>query len=206
MRVIETFILSAFLCCAAVPGYAEIITYNFTGTITSITTNQNNVIPNLNVGDTFSGYTKFESTGWDQTSGTMFVSLNGVNLLFAGSNIYGGVTQNPNRYSLRIAADNLGNNPGSTFNAFNFGPELVDSNGSAGITQPFPASLNLQEFETNTFLIAGTYVPSNSQVGLTGRLDTFTIAVPEPSSIVALAAGLAACYAKRRRLSKLVRA
>jgi hypothetical protein len=207
MKIINYIVLAIVLSCPAISGYAEMITYNFTGTITSVTTNTNNTIPNLDVGDTFSGYTSFESTGWNGSNGTVYVSLNGVDLLFTGPSIYGGVALTPNSYSLRIAGDAAGDITGSTFSAFNFGPDLIDSNGSAGITELFPESLNLQEFETNIFRIMGTY-PSDPSIGLNavGRLDSFTVAVPEPSCVLALLSGLTVYSVKRMRTMRRQRA
>jgi hypothetical protein len=82
------------------------LTYKFAGQITDVFQNPNNVIPNLAVGDDFAGHLTFESTGWHHTQGTVFASLNGVDLLFTGSYIYGNVTLGPaNRYEISIAGD-----------------------------------------------------------------------------------------------------
>ncbi len=161
---------------------ADLLTYSFSGRVTEITTNSNGVIPNLAIGDAFEGYTTFESEGWQQTEGVVFVSLNGVDLLFDGPFIYGAVDVTPpSHYSIRIAGDTFGNIGDSTFSAGNFGPDLEDSDGSAGHTSPFPKSLNLAEFEKNDFRIWGTYVSTGDAIFVTGQLSTFT-AVPEPTS------------------------
>ena len=111
----------------------------------------------------------------------MFATINDVDLLFDGQYIYGDVVVNPGSfYSIRIAGDTDGDIGDSTFAAFNFGPDLEDSDGSAGHDIPFPNSLNLSEFEENEFLIWGTYVATGDEIRITGRLDTFSN-VPEPT-------------------------
>jgi hypothetical protein len=174
------------------------LTYNFAGEITEVFQNSGNIIPNLAPGDPFTGYVTFESTGWDHTSGTVFAQLNGVDLLFTGSYIYGDVTLGPaTRYEIRIAGDTGGSITGSTFSAGNFGPELIDAYGSAGYTTPFPPVFDLSQFETNVFLISGGVIGApNRSVSATGRLTQF-FAAPEPGG--ALLAMLAASLLTARR-------
>jgi hypothetical protein len=174
------------------------LTYNFAGEIIEVFQNAGNVIPNLAPGDPFTGYVTFESTGWHHTQGTVFASLNGVDLLFTGSYIYGNVTLGPaNRYEIRIAGDTGGSIVGSTFTAGNFGPELIDADGSAGYTTPFPPVFDVSQFETNVFLISGGVIGApNRSVSATGRLTQF-FAAPEPGG--ALLAMLAASLLTARR-------
>jgi hypothetical protein len=168
---------------------AETLTYKYSGAITNIFLNEDNVIPDLAVGDAFTGYVSFESTGWHHTEGTVFVSLNGVDLLFTGNYIYGEVNvQLATNYSIRIAGDTGGDISGSTFSAGNFGPDLEDTDGSGGYSIPFPIWLDLNEFETNVFLLSGGFVDSKKRLSATGRLTEF-FAVPEPSSVVLVAFG-----------------
>lgn len=171
----ESFFGVVFLVLvAALPVHGQELTYEFSGTINQIATNQNEVIPSLEVGDPFSGYVTFDSTGWQQTIGTVSATVNGIELYFSGQYIYGGVTVEPGLlYDIRVAADNGGSIGDSTFNAGNFGPDLVDTDGSAGISEPFPHSLNLTEFEDNIFRILGTFVSTGDQISLLGQLDDF---------------------------------
>ena len=198
-------LVAAALLAFAVPGVAvgELITYQYAGEITEVTQNQDNVIPNLSVGDVFTGYVTFESTGWHRTAGIVFAKLNGVDLLFTGQYIFGNVAVEPARYAIRIAGDTGGAISGSTFNAGNFGPDLADSNGSAGYSQPFPPSLDLDEFELNVFRISGTVLATNDGISANGRLTQFTL-VPEPAT-AASAAGGALCLLRRRRRMALGR-
>ena len=181
----HTKLLAFFFAVAlASSAKADFLTYDFTGVVTEITLNQNDVIPDLDIGDEFSGFTTFDSNGWNGTDGTVFVELNGLNLLFDGPSIFGDVdVVFDTFYSIRIAGDAGGEIGESTFSAFNFGPDLEDSDGSAGHNEPFPNSLNLIEFEQNIFRIWGTYLPTGDQVTVTGQLNSFST-VPEPSSIL----------------------
>jgi hypothetical protein len=180
----------------AAAASAAPLTYRYTGEITVVSQNESNVIPNLAVGDPFSGYVTFESTGWHHTAGTVFATINGVDLLFTGQYIYGQVVLSPKLYEIRIAADNGGSIAGSTFNAVNFGPRLGDIDHSAGITTPFPATLNVEEFEINSFLLSGTVIGADADLDATGRLTAFWF-VPEPTGTVMFAAGFAIVCALR---------
>ena len=163
---------------------ADFITYNFTGSITGISVNENELIPDLDIGDTFYGFTVFDSNGWDNTPGTMFVSINGVDLLFDGENLVGGVNLDVGSdYSIVVAADGQGDIGESTFDAVSFGFNLGDTDGSAGISTLFPTSLDLSEFEQNSFNIFGRYVSTNDQIGISGQLDSLS-RVPEPSLVM----------------------
>ena len=195
-------IASLLLAANATPQVsAAPLTYKFAGQIADVFQNPNNVIPNLAVGDDFAGYLTFESTGWHHTQGTIFASLNGVDLLFTGSYIYGNVTLGPaNRYEISIAGDAGGSTVGSTFNAGNFGPELIDTDGSAGYAVPFPSVFDLSHFETNIFRISGSVIPATQSVSATGRLTQF-FAVPEPSGLLVCCGPLVALLARRRRAS-----
>ena len=151
---------------------AQMLTYGFSGLITEVTTNENDVIPGLSAGDAFDGFVRFDANGWNQTAGTVFASFNEVDLLFDGEFIYGSASVDPSvHYSIRVAADAGGEIGVSSFSAFNFGPELEDTDGSAGHSDPFPSSLHLAEFETNRFRIAGTYVSTGDAVSATWPAD-----------------------------------
>ena len=153
---------------------AQELTYDFTGTIIDIVDNENEIIPNLEIGTSFTGYVTFQSSGWQQTVGTVSATINDVELYFSGEYIYGEVDFAAGRfYDIRVAADNGGDIENSTFNAGNFGPDLVDTNGSAGISEPFPGQLNLTEFEENTFRIWGNYVATGDRIFISGQLNEF---------------------------------
>jgi hypothetical protein len=184
------------IALAALPRLGEsasaaLLTYQYAGVVTDVFLNENNAIPGLTVGDSFTGYTTFEATGWHHTAGTVFASINGVDLFFTGNYVYGNVEVQPAaKYSIRIAADAGGSITGSTFSAGNFGPELIDSDGSAGYATPFPPSLDLNQFETNVFLVSGTILATNQRLSITGTLTEFSI-IPEPTSsaLIAFAIG-----------------
>lgn len=181
---------------------ARPITYWFFGEITEVQRNDGDAIPGLAIGDTFDGYTTFEAGGWNGTAGTVQATINGVNLIFTGDSIYGGVSWGPGLpYSIRVAGDRAGAGSsiaGSTFSAGNFGSELTDTDASAGIVEPFPSQFDLNEFETNVFSISGSLIGSNDRVGATGTLTRFArFPVPEPSTAILAALGLLA-GARRR--------
>ena len=178
MKIRRSLIVFLSVIFLSTASQAQLITYNFTGTITEIDTNENGVVPGLVVGDSFSGFTTFESSGFNNTAGTVSIEINGLTLLFDGQSIFGGVEVVPGSlYSLRIAADTGGTLlPATTFSAFNFGPDLEDTDGSAGHAVAFPTSLNLAEFEENVFLIGGTFLETGDSIFLTGELNSFSLA------------------------------
>jgi hypothetical protein len=194
-------LLATVALIGASPALAD-LTYYFEGTITSVNNNENNVIPGLQVGDSFTGCTTFDETGWHASVGKVFASINGVDLLFDGNAIFGEVAVTPGSlYDIRIAADSVtgGLSSDSTFSAGNFGFDLVDTDGSAGHNSPFPTTLNLAEFEDNVFKISGRYIPTGEDVSALGELSYFSqIPVPEPASGVVLLAGCAALIRRRR--------
>jgi hypothetical protein len=191
-RLSTVLVASAAISATAT---AAPLTYRFTGEITVVSQNENNVIPNLAVGAPFSGYVTFESTGWHRTAGTIFAAINGVDLLFTGQYIYGEVVVQPDSHEFRVAGDTGGSITGSTFNAGNFGPELGDTDGSAQIAAPFPAVFDLAEFEVNTFLISGNLIAPARRVDADGRLTAFWL-VPEPASAILAAVGVGSLIAR----------
>lgn len=166
------------------------LSYHYAGIVSEVFLNENNAIPGLAVGDSFTGYTTFEANGWHHTAGTVFALIRGVDILFTGNYIYGKVEMGPAaKYSIRIAGDTGGAITGSTFSAGNFGPELIDSDGSANLSAPFPPSFDLDEFETNVFLVSGTILATNQRISLRGALTQFSM-IPEPTSIGLVALGM----------------
>ena len=154
--------------------HSQELTYDFTGEVTEINNNQNQIIPNLKVGDTFFGFTTFESSGWHQSVGTVSVEINGVLLYFEGQYIYGNVDYTQGVFhSVRIAGDHGGEIGESTFSAFNFGPELMDTDGSSNHDDAFPSEFNLSEFEGNIFRMLGSVVATGDQIHVNGRLIQF---------------------------------
>jgi len=178
---------------------ASPISYAYTGQITQVTSNPNDVIPNLAIGDLFTGQLTVDSSGWNRTAGEVRATINGVELVFDGEFVYGQVNVVPfSEYSIRIAADTGGDIGDSTFSAFNFGPNLIDSDGSADHNEQFPVSLNLTEFETNDFRIAGVVRSTGDFVNATGTLTSFVKVVPEPS-VTFIASGVIVVSLVRRR-------
>jgi hypothetical protein len=194
---LSALMLVAFGAVRTAP--AELLTYKYVGIITDVFQNENNVIPDLAAGDSFTGYATFESAGWNHTAGTVFASLNGIDLLFTGQYIYGNASLEPSgKYQIRIAGDTGGAIGGSTFSAGNFGPELIDTDGSAGYSELFPASFKLDEFEVNEFLISGSLIDSGNRVSAGGQLSQF-FAVPESSTFVLAALGALTVGSFRRK-------
>ncbi|WP_146396155.1 hypothetical protein [Pseudobythopirellula maris] len=181
-----TALLLTFL--SSTPALGASLTYVFSGEITEISSS--NEAHGVSLGDPFNGYMTFDSDGWHSTAGTVQATLNGVNLLFTGESIYGGVTAQPGGYySLRVAADTGGSIDGSSFSAGNFGPEIEDRDGSAGIAESFPAAFDLSEFETNILKIFGTYLPTNTRYSVSGTLTSLQL-VPEPASLLTAMCGM----------------
>lgn len=219
MRLYSSFVGCVFLLVLSSVAWGQTITYSFTGEITTIMTNQNNVVPNLDLGDSFSGFLTINSPELNNTptgnfnmadfnppSGTtavLFAELNGLDLLFDVPPVFGGAMVGPRFYTFSLSGDSSGvGGPTTTFAAFNFGVNsLVDTDGSAGITELFPDTLDLSEFELNVFSISGTHVPTGNGISLEGELTSFT-AVPEPSGFGIV--GMCVLLLSRRRYRQTV--
>lgn len=204
-----------FLAVSAM-SLGQTISYNFTGEITQIDANQNNVVPSLDIGDIFSGYLFIDSPELNNTNsanfnpvsgttGVVYTEINGIDLLFDVPSVYGSAFVSPGFYSFGFAGDLGGGSgplPTTTFSAFNFGiDDLLDTDGSAGVTELLPDSLDLSEFEVNVFRISGIHIPTGNLINLTGELTSFTVAtaIPEPSGVGVITMGLLLLLNRRRR-------
>lgn len=150
------------------PCSGQFVDYYFDGVITAVFENENDVVPGLAAGDPFSGKLRFDSRGWQNTAGIISVSINGVELLFEGDSIFGGLSNDPN-YSFRIVADAGGDIRNSTFSAGNFGIVLEGTDPSELdnliLSVPGP-----EEYETNSVSIFGTVIASDDRVGAFGEV------------------------------------
>ncbi len=221
MRLHCSFVGCIFLLALSSVAWGQSITYSFTGEITSILTNQNNVVPNLDLGDSFSGFLTIDSPELNNTpmggfnmanfnppSGTtavLFTEINGLDLNFDVPPVFGTAAVGPGLFVFDLVGDSSGGGAiaTTTFAAFNFGVEgLVDSDGSAGITELFPDTLDLSEFEVNIFAISGIHVPTGNLISLEGELNTFT-AVPEPSAF-GIVGMCVLCLSQRRHRQTVI--
>ena len=217
MRFYSSFLGCILFLALGSVSLGQSITYNFTGEITVINTNTNNIVPNLNLGDSFSGFlninspelantTSAELDTFSGTTATIFTSINGLDLNFDIPNVFGDASVAPGSFSFDFVGDQGGGAsplPTTTFSAANFGVStLADTDGSAGITELFPNTFDLSQFEQNVFVISGTHVPSGNSIGLVGELTSFTTeSVPEPSALGILGLGVLMLSRRRYRRS-----
>ncbi len=158
-----------FCAFASTPCEGQFLDYFFDGVITEVTENENDAVPNLAVGDTFSGQLRFDSRGWHNTAGIISVTINGVELRFEGDSIFGGLSVDPD-YSFRIAADAGGDIRNSTFQAFNFGIQFEDIGSSFPYSDTFPEFVASEDYETNVVRIWGSMVASGDRVIALGEV------------------------------------
>ena len=136
-------------------------------TITDVIENDNNVLPGLMLGSVaddginrfgFTAILRYNRQGWNGTPGSISIDIRGVNLLFEGDSVFGGITGDPN-YSYRIAADQAG-----------AGADIRNSNFS-----PSNLALELEAFEDSTFPFDETQLAFDG--AFAGGLETnrFTI-------------------------------
>ena len=178
MRILKsisnTLLAGALLVTVFVePCSGQFVDYFFDGVITGVFENENDVVPGLAIGDSFSGQMRFDSQGWQNTAGIISVSINGVELLFGGDSIFGGLSNDPN-YSFRILADQAGFGAdirNSTFSAGKFGIVLEAQNPSEqeNLILPVPGPI---EYETNSFSIFGTVIASDDRVSAIGEVTS----------------------------------
>jgi len=188
---------------------AEIVQYTYTGEITSITFNQNNVLGDLQIGDAFDGVFEFDlsvpdvfpdnpTTGSYDQDGVMNVNLPAISLDYSGHLfiwVHNDTTALPGD-QFGIAADNSFGD----FNVSFFGVTLTDTTALAFDSDALPSLLQLLDFDGTVFRLSGHRISTFDSFQVKGAL-TSLILVPAPSTvIVALAlfggAGLRRC---RRR-------
>jgi len=167
MRILKsisnTLLAGALLVTLFVePCSGQFVDYFFDGVITGVFENENDVIPGLAVGDSFSGQMRFDSQGWQNTAG-----------IISGDSIFGGLSNDPN-YSFRILADQAGFGAdirNSTFSAGNFGIVLEAQNPSEQDNSILPVPGPI-EYETNSFSIFGTVIASDDRVSAFGEVTS----------------------------------
>ena len=190
---------------------AEIVQYTYTGEITSITLNQNNVLGDLQIGDPFDGIFEFDLSvpdghpsdpnrgSYDQ-DGVMTVTLPAISLGYSGHLFIGVQNDHPG-----VPGDRFGigaDNSFGDFNVSNFGITLTDSTASAFDSDALPSFLQLLDFDGTEFRLSGFRISTSDSFSVKGAL-TSLILVPAPSTaIVTLAlfggAGIRKCRRRGR--------
>ena len=191
-----------FLACAcgvAVP--ARGVTYHFAGEVTRVFTNQQDAIPGLTPGDTFTGQVVVPEWPAIGLPGRVQVSVNGVSLQVVGGEFFAdsGVDPDTQAFWLNFSATTFGEAQApSTFTPVTFGPVLGDTDGSAGLIDPLPPALPLAQFEANRFVLQGVLLAGSRSFNAEGVLTYFGQA-PAPEPATGLTLVVAGLMARRRR-------
>ncbi len=170
---------------------AEVVQYAFTGEITSITFNQNNVLGDLQIGDPFDGILEFDlsipdgspnpNVGQYDQDGVMAVNLPELSLNYSG-HLFMGVF-NDSWFSDADFFFMEADNSFGDFNVSSFGVQLTDSTASAFDSDALPSLLQLPDFDGTLFRLSGSRLSTSDSFQVTGAL-TSLIFIPAPSTVI----------------------
>ena len=184
---------------------AEIVQYAYTGEISSITLNQNNVLGDLQIGDPFDGIFEFDlsvpdvfpdnpTTGSYDQDGLMTVNLPAISLDYSGHLFVFVFNDGLSGDRFAIVADNSFDD----FNVSSFGVTLTDSTASAFDSDALPSLLQLLDFDGREFKLIGSRLSTGDSFSMTGVITSLTI-VPTPGTVVVALALFGGAGLRRRR-------
>jgi len=195
-----------------VPVKATPVIFNFSGTITGVTDNNNLLDGSIIVGDTYSGMLSYDSSLPDTvsdptvySSGSLSSSVTGV--VTAGNYVFTGGSgtidlQNKSSDSLLFLLPytstppiNLGSNPGRAIFL-----RFLDSSGTVFPNDSLPTNLDLNNFTSVGLQLFGDSGPGNPLFSVSGDTNSLN-AIPEPSTMLLFGTGLAGLGLWRYRKS-----
>ena len=173
---------------------AEIVQYAYTGEISSITFNQNNVLGDLQIGDPFDGIFEFDLsvpdvfpdnpiTGSYDQDGVMTVNLPAISLDYSGHLFVWVHNDSLSGDQFGIVADNSFGD----FNVSSFGVILTDTTASAFDSDVLPSLLELFDFDGRKFRLSGSRLSTGDSFSVMGTLTSLTI-VPTPGTVIVVLA------------------
>lgn len=196
-------VIAALLSVVVLSAGAAPVSLSFSGTITSAAAPLAGL---LLPGDSFQGVTLLDSDAPDSS-------------LSPGQGVYDGLTSSltvgahaftPAMFTdgqlvvgdgstdLLVLFHNLVGPSSSGFTAVGFSIGLVDSSGSALASDAVPLSLGLNAFDSASFSLVFREDTTGTIYSAFGTLDTFSAAVPEPSSFLLIALGLGSLVVRQR--------
>lgn len=201
------FFASLFFLSSA--ANAVLVSYNFSGALSSVSDTGNLLGGDFSVGDTFAGTFSYESDSVDGSSSPTYftspadVSISAqLNTYDFGSSIASVDLNSDVHYIFFIAGFSsdpfidLGTNPGRLMTIF-----LKDDTGAVFQDDALPTSLDFNDFSEATFRLFGDTGPGGATFTMLGSISSLTLpsAVPEPTTLAIFGIGLAGLAGMRRR-------
>jgi hypothetical protein len=185
------------LLAAATSSSAAPVKAKFSGHVTQVFLNTNNILGALSGGEPFVGEAVYDSEATDYNSqsnegsyvgfpGSVSVLLNGTPYEYQGTFLYVHVYDNLSfGDQFTIAADGVYGDFGYGF----FGPELTDSTKTALGDTSLPMSIDLGDFDSRLFKFSGGRLSTQENFSIQGEITSFEV-VPEPGAVALLLSAL----------------
>ena len=182
---------------------ADLLTFSFEGSISGVSSNQNEVLGPLAIGDRVTGTFAFETdvadTNGNAGSG-IFPQMTTASLNFPNTNVDTAGATNQAAVS-NITTDSFRFEAVGDTEQFNLGLlrlSFFDSFGSVFDSEDLPTSLDFSDFTSASFTLRGSELSSGDGYLVTGSINNL-ISVPEPSTFAPVLCGLAFLANNRRR-------
>ena len=197
-------VLICITCFTAIPVRAEIVTFEFEGYIDNIVKNENNVIEGVYLNQPFTGWFNYSTdvqdlapsnplSGLYYQDASIVVNLGDQTYPYLDGFINFTITNDNDGDKFFYVVDGGYGDYGFTW----FGLELTDSTGTVFATDDLPVSLNIDDFDSAFFRMAGDEIATSDYFRIEGQITNIQY-IPEPTSFVLLALGGVALRIKRR--------
>lgn len=197
-------LLVFIVCFTSMPGRAEVLTFEFEGYIDNIVKNENNVIEGVYLNQPFTGWFNYSTDvpdlnpsnplrGTYYQDASIVVNLGDQTYPYLDGFINFFIANDYDGDEFFYVVDGGYGDYGFTW----FGLYLTDSTGTAFANDDLPLSLNIEDFDSAFFRMAGDEIATSDFFQIEGQLTNIQY-IPEPASLVLLALGGLAVRIKRR--------
>lgn len=186
-------VMSLIITCS-LNVFADVLIYEFSGHINEINENENNVLGDIQTGQSFSGWFSYSTSVPDQRPDTNYgtyhqdasiqIDIGGLTLSYLDDFVYVRTQNGISEDSFGFAVDAQQGDYNFTY----FGLELIDSEAGVFDTDAIPLALDLSHFDSPVFILSGSHGPYVDYFSLRGQITSLEL-VPEPCTLAMLALG-----------------